>query len=111
MASYTFERESRTPQSEAYLIGGDGDEPVGRVDLHYTPSGVVQATLCVPEGMSEDDLQALISDLDERIVMSAEPFRDDFVVTVWRGKLGGVYSEESIDALEDADSNGHNGHH
>jgi hypothetical protein len=35
MATYNFERETRTPQSEAFIIESGGDE-IGRVDLHYS---------------------------------------------------------------------------
>ena len=37
MANYNFERETRTPQSETFVIEADGEE-VGRVDLHYSGS-------------------------------------------------------------------------
>ena len=47
MAKYTFERETRTPQSETFIIEADGDE-VGRVDLHYSGTSCY-ATLNVPD--------------------------------------------------------------
>jgi hypothetical protein len=92
MPDYHFERECRTPHSECYVIEADEDE-VGRVDIHYTPT-VAYATLCVPEAMSEDEVQNLITEIDERLVMSNDPYREDFVVTVWSGREMGVYSEE-----------------
>ncbi len=112
MTGYYFEREARTPYSESYVIEDDEGKPIGRVDVHYTSSGVAQATLCVEDGLSEDDLQDLIGELDDRLVMTAEPFREDFIVTVWRGQPGGVYSEEDIEDLDDEElgANGHNGH-
>src|SRR4029078_3456848 len=94
MSDYTFERESRTPYSESYSIEESG-EPVGRVDLHFTPSSMVHATLCVPEDFDDDDIQDLIGEIDERLVLSTDVYRDDFVVTVWRGAAAGVYSEET----------------
>jgi hypothetical protein len=106
VAEYQFERESRTPFSEAYSIEDEGDV-VGRVDLHFTSSGIVYATLCVPTDFDDDELHDLIAEVDERLVMPAEPYRDDFVVTVWRGSNGGVYSEELED--EDDDEGGGNG--
>jgi hypothetical protein len=112
MADYNFERESRTPYSESFAIEVDGDE-VGRVDLHYTPS-VTYGTLCVPESFTEDDVQALIADIDERLVMTNDPYREDFVVTVWAGSQSGVYSEEELEEEEeeeeeeeDMEGNGH----
>jgi hypothetical protein len=104
MADYQFERESRTPQSEALIIL-DGDQQIGRVDLHFGRD-MVHATLCVPEDASEDDIQDLIAEVDERLVMPAEPFREDFVVTVWMGRQAGVYSEDMEDDLQDDDVNG-----
>ena len=48
MATYNFERETRTPQSEAFVIEVNGDE-IGRVDLHYAGS-TAYATLCADNG-------------------------------------------------------------
>ncbi|MEX2247672.1 MAG: hypothetical protein WEC75_13425 [Dehalococcoidia bacterium] len=110
MSDYTFEREARTPFSETFGIEDEGDV-VGRVDLHYTASGLVHGTLCVPVDFDEDELQDLIAEIDERLVMSAEPHRDDFVVTVWRGASAGVYSEEDEDEEEDDDEDHGNGRH
>jgi hypothetical protein len=103
MSDYTYERDVRTPHSEAYTIEIDG-EPIGRVDLHFAASTVVQATLCVPEEYDEDDIQDLIADIDERLVLSHDDDRADFVVTVWRGSQAGIYSED-----EDEDETGGNG--
>ncbi len=107
MAEYTFERESRTPYSESFVIEAD-DEDMGRVDLHYTPS-VTYGTLCIPENLTEDDIQELISEIDERLVLSNDPFREDFVVTVWAGRQTGVYSEEELEGEEEEDAEGGNG--
>jgi hypothetical protein len=101
---YAFERESRTPFSEAFVIETDG-EAVGRVDLHFTQSGSVHATLCVPRDFDDDDIEELIAQIDERLVLPADAYRDDFVVTVWRGERAGVYSEET-DEDDDESSNG-----
>ena len=89
---FHYERESRTPHSEAYLVENEGGSSA-HLDLHYT-SEIVYGTLCVPPEWNEDDVQDVIADIDDRIVRTAEPFRDDFVVTVWRGEEAGVYSEE-----------------
>lgn len=102
MADYSFERESRTPFSEAYTVEEGGDV-IGRADIHFTPSGVVYATLCVPQDFDEEEIQGLIGEIDERLVLSTDAYRDDFVVTVWRGVQAGVYSEEEEDEEEDED--------
>lgn len=100
MSDYQFERESRTPYSEAYTVEADGDV-IGRADIHFTPSGIVYATLCVPQDFDEEGIQDLIGEIDERLVLSTDAYRDDFVVTVWRGVPAGVYSEEDEDEGDD----------
>jgi hypothetical protein len=103
MAEYTFERECRTPYSESYAIESESGDDVGRVDLHFAPNGAY-ATLCVSEGLTEDDVQELIGQIDERLVMTTDPYREDFIVTVWTGRESGVYSDED-DEDEDEDEN------
>jgi hypothetical protein len=109
MAGYRFERESRTPYSESYTVEED-ERVIGRVDLHFT-AGVAYATLCVPESLTEDDIQDLIGEIDERLVMTADPYREDFIVTVWAGREAGIYSDEDREAEtveeEENDGNGH----
>jgi hypothetical protein len=101
MASYHFERETRTENSEAFVIEADGDE-VGRVDLHYAGS-TAYATLCVPNDFDDDSIEELIGEIDERLVMSWDPLRDDFIVTVWAGREVGVFSESGDEDDEDED--------
>lgn len=102
MTDYQFERESRTPHSEAYRVEADGDA-IGRVDIHFTASSIVQATLCVPADYDDDEIQDLIGEIDERLVLTTDQYRDDFVVTVWRGSQAGVYSEENEEEEEEED--------
>ena len=89
---FIYERESRTPSSESYVVENEQGSRA-RADLHFTPT-IVYGTLCVPSDWSEDDIQDVIADLDDRIVRSADPFRQDFIVTVWAGAETGVYSDE-----------------
>ena len=105
MGQYEFERDVRTPHSESYTISSEG-EAVARADLHFAPGGAVHATLCVPEGFDEEAIEELIADVDERLVLTADPERADFVVTVWRGSLAGVYSEDDDDDDEEDDVSG-----
>jgi hypothetical protein len=112
MAEYQFERDSRTPYSESYVITSGGDD-VGRVDIHFT-SSLAYATLCVPEAFSEDEIQELISEIDERLVLTTDPYREDFVVTVWAGRQVGIYSEEEVgeeELEEEEEVEEGNGHH
>lgn len=99
MTEYRFERECRTPHSEAYLILAD-DERLGRVDLHFTPS-IVYATVCIRENLSQEAVDDLIDIIDEELVMSADVARDDFIVTVYQGREVGVFSDEDFENEED----------
>jgi hypothetical protein len=99
MAGYQFDRECRTPQSESYIIEID-DEEVARIDLHYTQS-VAYGTLCVVESLTDEDIRSLISEIDERLVLTTDPFREDFVVTVWAGRESAVYSDEDFEGEDD----------
>ena len=102
MSDYTFERDARTPFSESWLVEVEGDE-IGRIDLHFGASGFVHGTLCVPREFDDDDIEDLIGNIDERLVLPVDAYRDDFVVTVWRGERVGVFSEEMEDDTDDQD--------
>lgn len=95
----TFERECRTPNSETYSLWEE-DGLIGRIDLHYQGSNVY-GTLCTTADAGEERIQELIDAIDERLVMTADPFREDFVVTVWKGSPGGVYSDSEDDEEEE----------
>lgn len=95
MPDYRFERDCRTPYSEAYDITLD-ETQVGRVDLHFT-ARAVNSTLCVGEDMTAEEIRELIDLIDEELVLSAEVARDDFVVTVYQGREAGVFSDEDFD--------------
>ena len=103
MTDYRFDRECRTPYSEAYSITKEG-EGLGRVDLHYT-SGVAHATLCINEEISMEAIQDLMRLIDEELVMSAEIFREDFIVTVHQGKEIGVFSNEDEEDEQSEEAN------
>lgn len=111
MSEYHFERECRTPQSECYIIENAEDE-IGRVDIHYTPT-MAYATLCVSERLTEEDVREIVGEIDERLVLTTDPFREDFVVTVWAGRESAVYSDEDFEGEEeeeeeeDLEGNGH----
>ena len=78
MAEYRFERELRTAYSEAYVVL-DGEYPVGRIDLHFTPS-IAHGVLNVAESVTQDEVQNLIEVIDEELVMSADAACEDFVL-------------------------------
>ena len=101
MTDYRFEREARTPHSEAYAID-DGEHSLGRVDIHFTGSATY-ATLAVHTSLDDEAVQKLIAAIDERIVSTADPYREDFIVTVWKGEELGVFADESEIEEEDLD--------
>lgn len=100
MADFHFEREARTPYSEVYTID-DGTHSLGRVDVHYTASATF-ATLAIHQSIDDNRMQELLAAIDEEIVSTADPYREDLVVTVWRGEEVGVFADDS-DFDEDAD--------
>lgn len=87
-----FERQFRTPHSEGYFVKAGSGERIGRVDLHFA-SDVVYATLVVEIDVSEDGVLDMIEQIDESLVVTADVPRDDFLVTVYRGKDLGYYSD------------------
>jgi hypothetical protein len=95
MSDYQFERECRTPHSEGYVIESQDDE-IGRVDIHYAAS-VAYATLCVPESLTDQETRDLVSEIDERLVLTTDPFREDFVVTIWAGREAAFFSDEDFE--------------
>jgi hypothetical protein len=90
-----FERECRTPYSESYTVLEEGGI-VGRIDLHFQGANVY-GTLCTTADANEARIQELIDAIDERLVMTGDPYREDFVVTVWRGSPAGVYTDTDAD--------------
>ena len=95
MADYYFERECRTPQSEAYNIL-EGDNAVGRLDLHFAAT-IVHATLCVNESLTQEQIQELIETIDEELVDAVGVTRDEFIVHVHQGHDVGVFTNREFD--------------
>ena len=87
----SFDREVRTPHSESYTVLDD-NQIVGRVDLHIQAPNI-HATLCTTADASDERIRELIDAIDEQLAMTADPFREDFVVTVWKGVPAGVYGD------------------
>ena len=101
MSQYFFERESRTSHSEQWTIENN-DYSLGRIDIHFT-SGKTHATLSVHSSMDDNAIEELIGEIDERLVLSADPEREDFIVTVWKGEEFGVFAEDSNEENEEND--------
>lgn len=102
---FHYERESRTPFSECYVVENEAGSRA-RADLHIAPP-LVYATVCVPEGWSDEDIQDVIADLDDRIARTADAAREDLIVTVWRGAEVGVFSLDEPVGGHAPDAEGH----
>ena len=94
MPDYYFERECRTPNSEAYNILEE-EAAVGRLDLHLTPP-IVHATLCVAESLTREMIEELIQTIDEELLDVVGIAREEFIVHVYQGREVGVYSNHSF---------------
>jgi hypothetical protein len=97
-----YDRICRTDRSEAYLIS-QSDEPLARVDLHFT-SSIVYGLLIVERDMTQEETMELIETIDEDLVWSADLPRDDFVVTVYQGQEVGVFSDPRFEDDEDEEN-------
>jgi hypothetical protein len=93
MERVLFERQFRTPHSEGYFLKSASGDKVGRVDLHFA-ADVVYATMIMEVEATEEDVLDLIEQVDEDLVVTADVHRDDFLVTVYRGKDLGFYSDD-----------------
>jgi len=120
MAEYRFERECRTPHSEAFNVYteaydalGSEQIPIARIDLHYAPT-VVHGCLNVVEKVTQDEISELISTIDRDLVMSADTGSeaDDesggFLVVVYQGReIQDLPSDDLTDeGEEDEDERG-----
>ena len=101
MEAARFERSVRTESSEIFTVYG-GARRIGRVDLHYGKFEV-HATLLLDVELGDDELQSLIDQLDEELVQTHDPEREDFLVTVFKAEELGFYSDEFEDDDEDDD--------
>ena len=91
---FTFEREVRTPSSEAYTISEEG-RPVGRVDIHFADD-VVHVAIAVDESLTQEAIQEIIDTIDEDMVDAVGIGREGFVVHVFQGRETGVFSDNEF---------------
>lgn len=94
MPDFDFEREVRTPYSEAYTILED-DRPVGRIDIHFT-FNVIHVTLAVDESITQEGIQELIDAIDEDLVDAVGINREELIIHVFQGRETGVFSDDSF---------------
>jgi len=79
-----------------------GARRLGRVDLHYGRFEV-NGTLLLEVDLTDDEVQQLIDQLDEELVQTHDPEREDFLVTVFKAEELGFYSDEFESDDESAD--------
>ena len=95
MPEFTFEREVRTPYSEAYTIQ-EGERQVGRVDIHFA-GDTVHVALAVDESLTQESVQQLIDNVDEDLVDAVGILREGFVVHVFQGRDIGGFSDHGFE--------------
>ena len=100
MANLRFEREVRTPYSEAYLVM-EQERQVGRVDIHFTPE-MVHIAVSVDESLTQETVQQIIDTVDEDLVDAVGINRGNFVVHIFQGRETGVLSDENEFNEEDS---------
>ena len=88
-----FEREVRTPYSEAYLVM-EQDRQVGRVDIRFTPE-MVNVAVSVDESLTQETVQQIIDTVDEDLVDAVGINRGNFVVHIFQGREIGVLSDDN----------------
>ena len=87
-----FQRQYRTSSSEGYWALIDSTR-LAQIELHFTHT-VVYCTLILFQDLNEHERFALIEEIDERLVHSAEVPREDLMVTVFTGREVGFYNDD-----------------
>ena len=110
MDDLRYDRLYRTPSSEAYLLS-TGEQPLARLELHFTTTNVY-ALLLFEREPAEEEIAAVVEQIDEDLVWTASVARDDFVVSVYTGREVGVFDDAARDRGNgDGSHNGGNGGH
>ena len=94
MPELDFEREVRTPYSEAYTILEE-DRPVGRIDIHFTFS-MVHISLAVDESLTQESIQQVIEAIDEDLVDAVGIPREELIIHVFQGRETGVFTDSDF---------------
>ena len=88
---FDYEREVRTPNSEAYLIL-DGDTTVGRIDTHFMP-GIAHVAIAVEQRVTPEQIEEIISDIDADMLNTVGTERDSHMYHVFQGTEIRVFSD------------------
>lgn len=93
---FDYEREVRTPHSEAYLIL-DEDTPVGRIDTHFLP-GIAHIAIAVEQRVTPEQIEEIISDIDADMLNTVGTERDAHMYHVFQGTEIRVFSDTDYDS-------------
>lgn len=96
MGEFSFERDCRTPYSESFVIVGENDRMLARVELHYM-SSVVHGTLCITDEVGPEGTRELVRAIDEEIVATAGVPRQELIIHVFQGREIGVIGDSGFD--------------
>ena len=95
MAKYDFQRETRTPFSECYIVL-ESEVIVGRLDVHYADP-VVHATLNIEENITSEGIQDIIDDIEAELLDAVGIVRQEIIIHVHQGRDLGVFSTGDSD--------------
>ncbi len=95
MATYDFQRETRTPFSECYIVT-ESEAIVGRLDIHYADP-VVHATLNIEENITSGGIQDIIDDIEAELLDAVGIVRQEIIIHVHQGRDLGVFSTSDND--------------
>ena len=92
MPPIRFVRVLRTASSERYILQHD-DQDFAAVDLHFLDNHKVAATLILlpGEAVANDDVAALITEIDETLLPEQNCKSGDLMFTVVRGEAEGTF--------------------
>ena len=94
MADFNFEREVRTPYSEAYTIQED-ERQVGRIDIHFAHD-MIHVAIAVDESLTQESIQEIIDAIDEDLVDAVGISREELIIHVFQGRETGVFTDNDF---------------
>lgn len=101
---FDYEREVRTPYSEAYLIL-DGEDAVGRIDTHFLP-GIAHIAIAVEQRVTQEQIEEIISDIDADMLNIVGSERDSHMYHVFQGREIRVFSDTGYEDYGGGNGNG-----
>jgi hypothetical protein len=96
MSTLSFIRTLRTPHSERYLLRR-ADADMGAMDVHFRATGSADATVIIFEqsGVGEQDIPALLTQIDEVILPDLSISAKNVSFTVVVGRVLGAFTPDA----------------